>query len=84
MDDPELVEALIYLYGLDINHWLNTKQYQSYDNTRGSEIIPGIAAIIITDDMPNHLARMIGHGLTCLHESVKDAYTIVQMNKVNL
>lgn len=81
MDNAERADAIINSYGLDINHWLNNSPY-AHDVP--APVTDGIYAIQIPHDLPEHLARLIGHGVAVYHKDNLDMCVMVVMNKVNL
>ena len=81
MDNADRADAIINAYGLEINNWLN--------NTLRHPDIPtsvtdGIFAIRIPHDLPEHLARLIGHGVIVYAGEKYGQCVCVVMNKVNL
>lgn len=86
MDNDERADTIINAYGLDINHWLNNSPY---DPDVPSQIANGIHAIQIPHDIPEHLARLIGHGVAVYADRPVGSLHLGQcvcvvMNKVNL
>lgn len=81
MDNLERGDTIINAYGLDINHWINNSPYTP---DVPAPVTDGIYAIQIPHDLPEHLARLIGHGVLAHAGQAYGQCVCVVMNKVNL
>lgn len=81
-NDSDNTDKLINAYGLDFNQVLNQESKTVWHGA--TKVEEGVYAMIVPDDLPDYLPRLIGQGMRIDLQDCVDKYIVVHMHKVNL